>query len=264
GYLLNQTRAREAGTAAKQSLEVAKLAENTYQQVRALLLLSTIAYSLGDTAQAEQLATQALELARLKEMESLATQGLLDLGSALMMKGSYQESENYLKQARDLAERFKEKRNQAQANLLLGTLYIQQDHTDQGAPFIEQAVEFYRNGGYRREMSRCMMITGRAQLLRGDFGGAVRILDEQLQLAKQVEDPGQLASSQAFIAAVLARQDLYPQALLRHTESYESNKKIGDPLQAAFALVNRGDMLARLGRYDESVAALSELEPLLS
>jgi tetratricopeptide (TPR) repeat protein/predicted Ser/Thr protein kinase len=264
GYLLNQTRAREAGTAAKQSLEVAKLAENTYQQVRALLLLSTIAYSLGDTAQAEQLATQALELARLKEMESLATQGLLDLGSALMMKGSYQESENYLKQARDLAERFKEKRNQAQANLLLGTLYIQQDHTDQGAPFIEQAVEFYRNGGYRREMSRCMMITGRAQLLRGDFDGAVRILDEQLQLAKQVEDPGQLASSQAFIAAVLARQDLYPQALLRHTESYESNKKIGDPLQAAFALVNRGDMLARLGRYDESVAALSELEPLLS
>lgn len=265
GYLLSQMmRLPEGRGAAEQSLAVAKLAENTYQQVRALLLLSTIAYSSGDTAQAQQFATKALELARAKGMENLTTQGLLDLGNALMMKGSYQESEDYLKQARDLAERFKEKRNQARANLLLGTLYIQNEHTDQGVPFIEQAVEFYRHGGYRRELSRCMMITGRAQLVRGDFDGAVKILDEQLQLAKQVEDPGQLASSQAAIAAALARQDLYPQALLRHTESYESNKKIGDPFNAAFTLLNRADMLARLGRYDEAIAALSELEPLLN
>ena len=227
-------------------------------------MLSTIAYSAGDTSAAQQRATQALELARTNTMENLATEGLLDLGYALMIKRSYSESENYLKQARDLAERFKEKRNQARANLLLGTLYIQQDDAEKGAPFIDQALAFYGAGGYRREVSRCTMMLGRHQLLKGDFDGAVKTLDDQLQLAKQVEEPGQLASSQAEIAAVLSKQDLYPQALVRYTESYELNKRIDDPFHAAFSLLNRADMLARLGRYQEATAALNELEPLLA
>ena len=264
GYLFSQMRSPEARNAADQSLKVAQIAENIYQQVRALLLLSTIAYSSGDTSAAQQRATQALELARANSMENLATEGLLDLGYALMIKRSYAESENYLTQARDLAERFKEKRNQARANLLLGTLYIQQDKAEEGAPFIDQALAFYRPGGYRREVSRCMMMIGRQQLLKGDFDGAVKTLDEQLQLARQVEEPGQLASSQSEIAAVLSKQDLYPQALIRYTESYELNKRIDDPFHAAFSLLNRADMLARLGRYDEATAALNELEPVLA
>jgi tetratricopeptide (TPR) repeat protein len=243
---------------------VAQIARNSYQQVRALLLLSSIAYSTGDTSQAQERATQALDLARRNNMENLATQGLLDLGNALLIKRSYNESENYLKQASDLAERFKEKRNKARADLLLGTLYIQRDDAERGGPFIEQALEFYRVGGYRREASRCSMMLGRQQLLKGNFDGAVETLDQQLQLARQVEDPGQLSSSQAEIAAVLSKQDLYPQALIRYTESYELNKRIDDPFHAAYALLNRADMLARLGRYSDAGAALSELDPLLA
>lgn len=264
GYLFSQLRSPEARTAAQQSLDVARLAENSYQQVRALLLLSTISQTSGDTAQAQQLATQALELARANGMENLATQGLLDLGYALMIKRSYEESENYLKQARDLAERFKEKRNLARANLLLGTLYIQKEDPEKGTPLIEQALDFYRAGSYSREISRSIMMIGRGQLLKGDFDGAVKTLDEQLQLARQVEDPGQLASSQAEIAAVLSKQDLYPQALVRYTESFELNKRIDDPFHTAYALLNRGDMLARLGRFDEATASLNELEQFLT
>jgi len=264
GYVLSQIRPREAFGAAQQSLEVAQISQNTYQQVRAILLLSAIAQSLGDTTQAQQRASQALELARANSMENLATQGLLDLGYALMLKPTYELAEDYLKQARDLAERFKEKRNLARANLMLGTLYIQKDDPDKSAPFIEQAVEFYRSGGYKREVSRCTMMIGRQQLLKGDFDGALETLDEQLQLAKQVEDPGQLATSQAEIASVLSKLDLYPQALIRYTESYELNKKIDNSFHASYALLNRADMLARLGRNDESAAALKELEPVLA
>jgi tetratricopeptide (TPR) repeat protein len=178
-----------------------------------------------------------------------------------MIKRSYDESENYLKQALDLAERFKERRNQALANLLLGTLYIQKEDADKGGSFIEQALTFYQAGGYRREVSRGKMMLGRQQLLKGNFDEAVETLDQQLQLARQVEDPGQLASSQAEIAAVLSKQDLYPQALIRYTESYELNKSINNPFHSAYALLNRADMLARLGRYDDAGVALNELEP---
>ena len=264
GYLLAQmSKIPEAQKAAEQSLNLAKTAENMFQQVRSLLLLSAIAYSSGKTEEAQPLATQALDLARANDLETLATQGLLDLGYASMIKGKYDDTERYLRQALELAKHYTEKRNEARANLLLGTLYIQKEDADKGAPFIDQALVFYRAGSYRREISRCMMMFGRKQLLKGDFDGALKTLDEQLQLAKQVEDPGQLARSQAEVAAALSKQDFYPQALIRYTESYELNQKLNNPLNIAFALLNRGDMLARLGRYPEANAALDELKPFL-
>src|SRR5256885_7329336 len=109
-----------------------------------------------------------------------------------------------------------------------------------------------------------MIMVGRTQLLKGDFDGALKTLDAQLQLAKQVEDPGEMARSQQEVAAALSKQDLYPQALVRYTESYELNKALGNPLRTAFALVNRGDMLTRLGRYDEAKAAMAELSSFLN
>src|SRR5688500_1060739 len=192
-------------------------------------------------------------------METVATQGRFDLGYVVRLNRTDPEADGYFTQAFDLAQRFKQKRHDARANLLLGTLYIQQEDADQGGPYIDQALTFYRNGNYRREISRSMMMVGRRQLLQGDFDGAVKTLDEQLQLAEQVEDLGQLAWSQAEVAAVLSKQDLYPQALVRFTQSYELNKQLNNPLNTAFALLNRGDMLARLGRYTEANAALDEL-----
>ena len=264
GYILGQmSKVAEARDEAQNSLNIAKIADNKHQQVRAMLLLGSIAYSSGDTAQAQQLVTQAIDLARANQMENLVTQGLLDLSNTLLLKRAFAEAEHYGQQALELAQRYKEKRSEARANLLLGSIYIQQEKADQGAPFIDQALAFYRTNGYRRELSRCMIMTGRVQLLKGDFDGALKTLDEQLQLAKQVEDPGQLARSQAEVAAALSKQDFYPQALIRFTESYELNKSLNNPLNTAFALLNRGDMLARLGHYDEANTTLDQLMPVL-
>jgi serine/threonine protein kinase/tetratricopeptide (TPR) repeat protein len=264
GSLFGQmSKVQEARTEAQNSLDIAKIADNKHQQVRALLLLGSIAYSSGDTAQAQQLVTQAIDLARTNQMENLVTQGLLDLSNTLLLKRSFADAEHYGQQALELAQRYKEKRGEARANLLLGSIYIQQEYADKGAPFIEQALAFYRTNGYRRELSRCMIMTGRVQLLKGDFDGALRTLDEQLQLAKQVEDPGQLARSQAEVASALSKQDFYPQALVRYTESYELNKSLNNPLNTAFALLNRGDMLARLGHYQEANSTLDQLMPVL-
>ena len=264
GYLLAQmSKMPEAQKAAEQSLNLANTADNKYQQVRTLLLLSTIAYSSGNTEQAQPLTTQALELARANNMEDLATQGLLDLGNSLLLKRSFVDAERYVRQGLEIAQGNREKRNEARANLLLGSIYIQQEDADKGAPLIDQALAFYRAGGYRREVSRCMMMIGRSQLLKGDFNGGLKTLDDQLRLAKEVEDPGEIARSQSEVAAALAKQDFYPQAASRYSESYELNRTLGNPLRAAFALLNRGDMLTRLGRYPEAKTGMDELRSYL-
>jgi len=264
GYLLAQmSKIPEAQGAGEQSLNLATTADNKYQQVKALLLLGSIAYSSGNTEQAQTLITRAIDLARVNNLENLTTQGLLDLGNSLLLKRSFADAERYTRQAYDLAQSYREKRNEARANLLLGSIYIQQEDADKGKPLIDQALVFYNEGGYRREISRCMIMIGRSQLLKGDFDGGVKTLDEQLKLAKEVEDPGEIARSQSEVAAALSKQDLYPQAESRYNESYQLYKSLANPLRTAFALLNRGDMLSRLGRYAEAQAAMSELQSYL-
>ena len=266
GFLFAQIgKIPEAQGAAEQALNLANTAsENKYQQVRALLLLGAVSYSSGDTKKAQTSTTQALEAARANGMENLATRGLLDVGNTLLLKRDFANAEQYGRQALELARNYGEKRNEASANLLLGSIYVQQGDAVTGAPFVDQALAFYQPRSYRRETSRCMLLIARKQLLQGDFSNALKTFDEQLQLAKQVEDPGELSRSQSEVAAALSKQDLYPQALLRYGESYELNKKLGNPLRISFALVNKGDMAWRLGRYDEAKAALTELDQYLN
>ena len=265
GYLFAQMgRIPDALNAAEQALTLANTAtENKYQQVRALQLLGAISYSSGNTERAQTLTTQALETARANGMENLATRGLLDIGTTLSLKRDFANAERYARQVLELARNYGEKRNEAYANLLLGSIFVQQGDVEKGAPFVDEALAFYRPRGYRRETSRCMVLIGRKQLLQGDFSSAVKTLDEQLELAKQVEDPGELARSQSEVAAALSKQDLYPQALIRYAESYELSKKLGNPLRVSFALLNKGDMAWRLGKYDEAKAAITELDQYL-
>jgi serine/threonine protein kinase/Tfp pilus assembly protein PilF len=260
GFLLEQmSKIPEARTQAQNSLDIAKIADNKYQQVRALLLLGSVASS-GDTAIAQEFVSAAIDLARSNEMENLVTQGLLDLGQASLLRRAFDQVERYVRQGLDLAERYKQKQSSARAQLLLGSSYIQQEEADKGKSFIDQALSFYAAGGYRREVSRCRVMIGRYQLLKGDFQGALKTLDETLLLAKEVEDPGEMARSHAEVASALSKQDFYPQAERHYNESYQLYKALAHPLRTAYAILNRGDMLTRLGRYEEAQAAMTELQ----
>jgi serine/threonine protein kinase len=90
--------------------------------------------------------------------------------------------------------------------------------------------------------------------------GEVKVLD--FGLAKQVDEPAQVASSLSEVGSALAKQELYPQALSRFDESYEIFKLLDNPLRAGYCLLNRGDMLARLGHSEQARAALDELSSL--
>jgi serine/threonine protein kinase/tetratricopeptide (TPR) repeat protein len=266
GYLFSQMgKIPEAQQAGEQALNLTNaVAENKYQQIRALLLLGAISSSQGNTEKAQALTTQALETARVNDMENLATRGLLDIAQTLAVRRDFADAERYARQGLELARNNGEKRNEAAANLILGTIFLQQENVGSGDPFIEQALSFYRARGYRRETSRCMLMIGRSQLLQGDFSNAVKTFDEQLELAKQVEDPGELARSQSEAAAALSKQDLYPQALIRYAESSELSRTLGNPLRVSFGLVNQGDMAWRLGKYDEAKTALTNLDNYLN
>jgi len=248
----------------QKALEIARISDSKSQQVRSKLQLSGVFYSEGNTTEAKQQASEAVQLARSNDMENLAAEGLLDLGYAFFVGRVYGEAEEYFRQALDIAKRNKGKRNEARALLSFGALFIQQDQPDKGRPYIDGALDFYRPGTYAKEISQCLIWVARAQLLKADFDAAIKTLDEQLHLAKAADDPAQLARSQEELASALGKLEFYPQSLIRYTESYQLFKSLGNVFHTAFCLLNRADMLARLGLYEDATSALDELAPLLN
>ena len=254
----------DANAQLQRARDIAQINNNTYQQIRILLELTRVAYSKGDTARAKELATGAVDLAKANGIENLITQGLHDLGYIFLVSRAYADAEQYFMQSLDYAQRYKGENNEARVMLSIGNLYIQQELPDQGLPRIEQALSYYRAGGYRKETARCLIMLGRAKLLKGDYEAALRIFDEQLQLAKQIDNPAQVARSQSEIGSALAKQEVYPAALRHFNESYESYSRLGNPLNAGFSLLNKFDMLARLGRHEEAHASLDQLLALIN
>jgi len=263
GTLLNAFgKITEARPQLQRAFEMTETTRNKYQRIKVLLQLSSVSYSAGDTLQAKQLATEAIDLARADDIENLATQGLIDLGYALFVRREYTEAEHYFKQALDFAARAKGRRNEARAQLSLGSLYIQQEKPDEGLPFIEQAIAYYQQGGYGKEVSKCLFMRGRADLLKNDYAAALKEFDQQLQVAKQINDPAQLANSYMLIGTLLSDQEMYPDALRNFDESYVINKSLDNPLNVGYSLLDRSDMLWRIGQYKESRETLSQVPPI--
>jgi serine/threonine protein kinase/Tfp pilus assembly protein PilF len=264
-YFSQLGKAAEARSQLQQALDITQITANQSQRIKSLLQLSGVAYIEGRTEQAKQYATEAIELAQKNDVENLTTQGLIDLGNAFFARREYDEAEKYFKQALDIAMRNKGRRNEAMARLSLGRLYIQQEvKTDEGLQHLEQALAFFQQGGYKKEVSQALLLRGRAELQKGDFAGALREFDEQLRLAQQVNDPAQLANSHLLIGSLLADQEIYPEALRHFEESYSINRRLGIPLNIGYSLLNRSNMLWRLGNYQGARAALDEVPEIVN
>jgi tetratricopeptide (TPR) repeat protein/tRNA A-37 threonylcarbamoyl transferase component Bud32 len=262
GYLYGQMgKLADAHEHLKKTLEITRTTANSYQQIRALLQLSNILYGEGNTEQAKQSATQAIELARSEEIENLATQGLIELGDACFQRREYAEAEQYLHQALKFAQQNKGRRNAALALLSLARMSVQRDENDAGLQYIEQALPFFQQGAYSKEVSQCLLLRGRAHLQKGDFAAARQDFDRQLEVAKGIKDPSQLATAHLLVGSLLADQELYPEALKHFNNSYTLYKSLGNRLNIGYSLLNRSDMLWRLGNYPEARAGLEQIPP---
>ncbi|HEV8487454.1 MAG TPA: tetratricopeptide repeat protein [Blastocatellia bacterium] len=257
GTLLNTMgRLEEAHAELQRALDVTQTpSKNDYQQIkiRILLQLSNVSYNAGETAQAREYANQGIEIAQANGIEALATDGLIDLGNTFLFRGEFDEAEKYLKQALDFARRGKAHRTEARAILQLGSLNVQRDNPDEGIPLIEKALTFYQPRGYNKETSRALVLLGRAHCQKGDYETALQILERQLQLARDLGDQSEVASSHQSIGILLVEyQERYPEALAHFDESCGINERIGRKSNLGFDLMNRGTMLWQLGHYDEA------------
>jgi serine/threonine protein kinase/tetratricopeptide (TPR) repeat protein len=251
-------RQTDARVQAQKALNMARDFESRHQIIRTLLELSRITSTAGETAQAQTYAADAINLAQASDMETLSTQGLIEIGNAFRVHGDYGEAEKYFEKALEFAQRNKGRRNEARSRVALGALSITCHDADKGLEYITQALQFYEEGGYRREAAMAFYHFGRAYELKGDAEASRNAHNQQLRLAEQVDDQSLVALAHRGIAVAAVYQERYPEALSHFRESCSIYRSLGNQLYAGNRLIDIGDMLWRLGRFEAARTAFDE------
>ena len=232
------------------ALDKSNALDNKDKAVRVLLNLSNNELVAGRPEPAEQYSSQAITLAQRNNMENLTIQGTIDIANTHFVRGQYTEAEANYQQAIRLARYYKANRNLARANLMMASLRNHQNDPEGTSEFVEKALPFYQEGGYRKELSTALSILGHAYDQAGKYNLAISTFQQQLDLAKQVDDQLQVAQSTEGLGVVYNHQQNYPKALEHFSRQYDIAKALRNESLAAYAEMNRGTMLWQPGNYE--------------
>jgi len=257
GYLLNiQDKLADASEKMKRANEMASVTKNASLQVKSLLHLSSIAYTLDDHESAKQYADQAIEIARAEQLDNLATVGLLDIGNIFFTRGELSEAENKFNLALQRARANEWQRIEVRASLSLGSLYIQQTKNAAAIKFIEPALDFYQKNNFGKEASQAQFLLGYANDQLGNYDAAIKAFSEQMQKARESNDESTVLYTQSAIGQALIHQEKFADALASYDEALKTSQSLGIESKIGYMLLNRGQVLSELGRLDESREAL--------
>ena len=246
---------------AAEVLRIALSASDEYHQIRALLALSYIENTQGDTTAGRQWAEQAVTVARRSGEDGLVANTLADVGNALYLKGENAAAEVYLRDAMQMANRHQAWHTEARAAVALaGVLSKSGAHSEEALAVARRAQELFDRAGYRSEAVTSLVTLGRVMRDRGDRRGATTLFEGVIPAAAQIKDRLSLAHAENGLASVLLAYEQYPAALRHFDASLSGYEAASYKVGVAYALVDRARVLAELGRYGDAAAALDKAE----
>lgn len=219
---------------------------NEYQQIRALLQLSTIASLENDPAEAEKYASEALEMARARGIEYLTTSGLIRLGAVYLQNNRITEAERYTRAGLEQARRYKTPRYEATASVNLGSLLIAQRRTNEGLALVERWREFYEVN-YPSQAAQVRRLIGRTRRDRGEYDAALSAFESELGGAVEAGDDAEIAEIYHEIGQVLMRVERYPESLDHFERGIAINRRLGEKEDEFYGLINAALAAGRLG-----------------
>ncbi len=231
-----------------------------YQQIKAMLQISSVLCSKGKTEQAQVYASDAIKLARDERMDNLATSGLIDLGYAFFVGTDYEQAEQHFRQAIEFARKDDGRRNEARALLSLSSLFVNSGKPDEALQYVNQAFPFYLQGGYQQEISQAYLLLGFASQMKSDYSTAVESFEKALQSGEIM----QRAQALTGLGTVLSSQEQYPKALAY----FEQTDKLYEAMQSnynlGFSQYNTADILSKLGRLEEAKQIIAKVEKIFA
>ncbi|HKP47140.1 MAG TPA: tetratricopeptide repeat protein, partial [Pyrinomonadaceae bacterium] len=259
GFLFDQLgKSAEAQTNLQRALELARTTGNDYQSVKTLLKLGDLQMDSANAEAARKYIREGLDYAQQKGIDNLYKRGLVDLGNTYLIAGDYPNAEKYYNESLDLSRRQHDDRNAARALLSLASAEDRLGHPEQVVANVKAALPFYEKGGYRKETLQSFILLGRAQLVKGEYDGALQSFQQELKLAQELGDTHVTMAAHQDIGRLQIAVGNYPEALKRLDESYQLAKSLNLPKTVAQVLIDRANALWRLGKYPEAEALMNE------
>ena len=260
GVLYRQTgRYDEARAQFEQCLTAARAMGLEAQQISALIDLSYLDFVRGQPAEAENFAQQAVTIAQNKQLENFAAAGLNELGLSNYSKGDYQKAEYFFTQAIQLARANKGRFSEAQGLSNLGGVYINTLRVDQGLQVVQQALNFFQSGNYPTNVSLCLTQMTRGYRRKGDYTSSLQAANQKLELARKDGAETEIANANGEIGAVLMDREDLPTARKHYEDAAKTYESVSDWRRLAFNKANRGNILWRLGHYDQAEPLLDDV-----
>jgi tetratricopeptide (TPR) repeat protein/tRNA A-37 threonylcarbamoyl transferase component Bud32 len=235
---------------------------NKYLEFKARLQLSNVSSLEGKTDPAKRHASEALEFAKANDLEVLTVNGLTTLANSLI-RGNVAQAEEYAQRAVDVAEYYGVRRSKARALLVLASIESQR-HTqpEKVRAYAERALPLIAQDGYRKYEMQMQGLLAQAHLQQGDYNSALRAVERQLELAQTYEDPDEISRAYEGRSLALLAQEDYTSALANLDSNLAAARNVGLQPSIIHALANRGNVLWRLGRYEEAEQTLKESRQL--
>jgi tetratricopeptide (TPR) repeat protein len=256
--LARANRTADAIELANRAMAVAASTGDVYHQIQ-LQLVQALAYrNTRELDRAKTLAARAVEAAVEHKMEATAANGLLDLGNCHVLAGDLAAAEQEYKRGLEVAGRARAMLAEARAKLALANVYVQFDRPEQALRHAEPAARFFRKAALKRESLQAALIQGAATEGVARFDDAERTFRDALSLADRLNDVEHSGLARLYVASVLEKKGLLPNAVDEQTRAIEMFGSMRGGLRAAFGFVGRARTFARMNEIDIASADLAE------
>jgi Tfp pilus assembly protein PilF len=258
--LRNAGKPREAESSLTQALERAGATDNLQIAVKSQFQLAVLALDAGESARSESLVQAAFETAQRAGQESLASQGWVELGNIHLRRSRLGEAERCFTTALAQAHRSRSQVGEARALVSLASLADLQERFDLTRKYASEAAEFYRSGGYRRNLSAALMLTARAANGLGDYAAAEPIWNELLGSATAAGESPQIALCEEGLGLIRLRQGLLTDAREHYQRAMAMYIKIGREDGRLTATLRLAEIAWLLGETAALERLLADLE----
>jgi Tfp pilus assembly protein PilF len=232
----------------RSAIASARMAGNVYQEIAASLQLATNAFLSGDSNTAVNLTKEGLALAQTNQLEALAVTSFINLGQAYRGKSDLAGAEQAYRDALNLALRGNAHFAAAGALHSLALLHDQQHRYEESAAEAREALESFRTNRMDSEAASCLTILARSYSNRGQIGPALVNYRAARDLAEKSGDRNLIYLSHSSVGNLLMQQDQLTEAL----DEFQLGLPYGDNQYAGYAALHIGEVLWKLGRFDEA------------
>ncbi len=251
---------RAARADLERAMALTQNSRSAFQQIRAQLALSRVTASQGLFGEAETLASAGVKKALESRLDTVAAEGLVDLAFTLQQLGRTSEAEEQVRRAIQLADNRGARRITARARLQLASWQQGEGRATEALALISSVLPFVRENNYRLLELDALQIAVRAHQSLDQLERAREEAEAVLQLARTVKDETSIALALTNLASVVTALGQFPEALSLRLQAEAIHRRQDDNASLPFDLVNRADLLIRLGRPVEAEAAMAEVD----